>query len=136
MRMSNPTPLLEAGKALREYTDITRSHGLRLPTAAHDSLIASYLRFLHAREPAGSHGNPRPTCLPTLCCLLGCLAIQHHSHLNSHHLYTILKSTSALFCSHVHERRLLAFFFHGGANITTEASAIRWRQRCSLPCVA
>ena len=31
-RMSNPTPLLEAGKALRKYMDITRSHGLRLTT--------------------------------------------------------------------------------------------------------
>ena len=30
-RMSNPTPLLQAGKALREYMDITRSQGLRLP---------------------------------------------------------------------------------------------------------
>ena len=28
-RASNPTPLLEAGEALREYMDITRSYGLR-----------------------------------------------------------------------------------------------------------
>ena len=106
-RMSNSTPLLEAGKSLREYMDITRSHGLRLPTAAHDRLIASYLCFLHAREPAVIHGNPKSTWLSTLCCLLDGLAIHH---LNSHQLYTILMSTTVHFCSHVHQRRLLAFF--------------------------
>ena len=34
LRVSKPTPLLEDGKAPREYMDITRSHGLRLPTAS------------------------------------------------------------------------------------------------------
>ena len=46
LRVSNPTLFLEAREAPREYMDITRSHGLRLPTAAHDRLIASYLLFL------------------------------------------------------------------------------------------
>ena len=58
-RMSNPTPLLEAGKALEELMDIARSHGLRLPTAAHDRLMASYLCFLHAREPAEIPWKPK-----------------------------------------------------------------------------
>ena len=44
---------------LREYMAITRSHGLRLPTAAHDRLIASYLCFLRAREPAGIPRKPK-----------------------------------------------------------------------------
>ena len=58
-RTTNPTPLLEAGKAPRDYMDITRSHGLRLPTAAYDRLIASYLCFLHAREPAWMQWKPK-----------------------------------------------------------------------------
>ena len=59
--MSNPTPLLEAVKALREHMDITRSHGLRLPT------IASYLCSCRPVNPRGSHGNPKSTWLSTLC---------------------------------------------------------------------
>ena len=37
---------------------ITRSHRLRLPVAAHDRLIASYLCFLRARKPAGIPWKP------------------------------------------------------------------------------
>ena len=44
--------------------DITRFHGLCLPAAAHDRLIASYLCFLHAREPAG---DPVATKGPLSC---------------------------------------------------------------------
>ena len=58
-RMSNPTPLLEAGKALREYMDITRSHGLRLPTAAHDRLSPRTPVSCTPVNPRGSHGNPK-----------------------------------------------------------------------------
>ena len=59
-RASDPIPLLEAGEALKEYMDITRSHGVAFPTAAHDRLIATYLCFLHVRD-WGSHGTPRST---------------------------------------------------------------------------
>ena len=59
LRVSNPTPLLEAGKAHKEYMDITRSDGLRLPPAAHVRLIASYRCFLHAHAPAGIPWKPK-----------------------------------------------------------------------------
>ena len=39
--------------------DITRSHGLRLPIAAQDRLIASNFCFLHARETAGIPWKPK-----------------------------------------------------------------------------
>ena len=57
--LPDPTPLLEAGKVLKEYMDITRSHGLRLLNSAHDRLIASYRCFLHAREPVGITWKPK-----------------------------------------------------------------------------
>ena len=66
LRVSNPTPLLEVGKALREYMDFTRSQGLRLPTAADDRLIASYLCFLHAREPARIPWKPKVNLGPSI----------------------------------------------------------------------
>ena len=98
-RMSNPTRCLKLVKLSgREYMDITRSHGLRLPTAAgsattgsragfersHDRLIASYLCFLHAREP----GNPTFTWLSTLCCLLGGSATTGGPHKKSNTICT------------------------------------------------
>ena len=56
--MSNPTPLLGTGKALKEHMEFTRLQGLRLPTAAHDRLIASCFCFLHARELTGTPWKP------------------------------------------------------------------------------
>ena len=54
-----PAPLRKSDKALKEFLDITRSHGLRLPTADHGRLVALCLCFLHAREPAGIPWKPK-----------------------------------------------------------------------------
>ena len=110
--------------------------GLRLPTAAHDCLIASYLCFLHAREPAGIPWKPKVHLAVHLVLSAG--RFGNPSSFTSQFapsLHDLDVHNGSFLCSHVHQRRFLAFS-HGGANITTEASAIRRRQRCSLPCFA
>ena len=47
------------GRGADKLVSLLSTHGLRLPTAAHGRLVASYLCFLHAHEPAGIPWKPK-----------------------------------------------------------------------------
>ena len=52
-------PLLQTGLALKQYLAVTRSHGLKLPPAARQSLLDCCVRFLSVREAADLPFRPK-----------------------------------------------------------------------------
>ena len=51
--------LLSAGQSLLTYLEITRNHGLRLPTAARQELVDCAVRYLTLREACGIPWKPK-----------------------------------------------------------------------------
>ena len=127
LRVSNPTPLLEAGKGSQGV------HGHhKIPwTASSDCSPRPLDRLvLLSCTPVNPTGIPwKPKVHLAVHFVLSAGRFGNPSSFTSQSAPSLhdLDVHNRTFLQPCSSETVLAFFFHGGANITTEASAIRWR---------